>query len=57
MNSLDNNILDLLNYKVGGGFTIFELLSDIYSSDSKKKSQASSMLYQLNVESDELKFP
>lgn len=37
LNSFDNNMLELLNYQVEGGSTIFDLLIDSYSSDLKKK--------------------
>jgi hypothetical protein len=55
--NFDNNILSSLNYTAGSDISIFNILVNLNSNDLKKKTEASKILFLLNIESSELKNP
>jgi hypothetical protein len=55
--SFDSNLLDSINYSLGGGFSLFELISNSFSSDLDIRLNSLATINQLLVESDELRSP
>ena len=53
----DNNTLEALNYQIEGGFTIYDLLLGVNTEIGDRGRFFSKILYNLLVETDNLKYP
>jgi hypothetical protein len=55
--NLDNNLSEILNYQLPDGSSIMDIIINLHSTEKITRELASRLLFQMLIESDDLKYP